>query len=115
MSEPLDLEAIDPGWLNPCGPCDLGVPMNCTCPTGDPRIVISQLVTEVERLRAELAARDSHAREQRAAELREQADWLWRRVFLVMRPSPSPLSDVVQRQVMDLRKRADRIEAGDDE
>lgn len=54
----LDLEAIAAQWLNVCGPHDYGIHdySGCACPDGDPRPVISQLVAEVERLRAETAA-----------------------------------------------------------
>lgn len=38
-----------------CGPCDYGLPeYGCNCPEGDFRPIVSDLVTEVERLRAEL-------------------------------------------------------------
>jgi len=43
------------GWLDQCGSCDAGLPMNCTCPSGDPRSVILALV---ERLDAALALCD---------------------------------------------------------
>jgi hypothetical protein len=39
-------------WLDQCGSCDAGLPMDCTCPPGDPRAVILALV---ERLDAALA------------------------------------------------------------
>lgn len=39
-------------WARECGPCDFGVPMACQCPEGDPRHIISDLMREVERLRA---------------------------------------------------------------
>jgi hypothetical protein len=52
-----DLEAITAKWLRQCGSCDAGLPeFGCTCPEGDPRVVISQLVIEVERLRGEAEA-----------------------------------------------------------
>jgi len=41
-------------WLAQCGPCDAGLPMSCTCPTGDPRSVIAALVIERDALRAML-------------------------------------------------------------
>lgn len=41
-------------FLNVCGSCDAGLPMSCTCPTGDYRPVMLDLVREVEALRAEL-------------------------------------------------------------
>lgn len=35
-----------------CGPCDYGVTSaGCQCPQGDPRVVIADLVAEIERLR----------------------------------------------------------------
>lgn len=43
-------------FLNVCGACDLGMPTSCTCPTGDSRPVLLDLVREVERLRAALSA-----------------------------------------------------------
>jgi hypothetical protein len=43
-------------FLNPCGSCDAGMPMSCTCPTGDYRPVMLDLVREVERLRAKQTA-----------------------------------------------------------
>lgn len=47
----LDLDSIRDRWLQLCASCDAGLPMGCTCPTCDPRNVISALVDEVERLR----------------------------------------------------------------
>lgn len=38
-------------FLNQCGPCDYGLPTSCTCPAGDWRAVMAELVREVERLR----------------------------------------------------------------
>lgn len=38
-------------WLNVCPSCDVGHSMVCTCPKGDPRNIILDLVLEVERLR----------------------------------------------------------------
>lgn len=54
MTEPLGdvVERAKP-WLALCGSCDAGLPMSCTCPDGDPRQVISDLVAEVVRLRIE--------------------------------------------------------------
>lgn len=40
-TDPLELAAP---WLQPCGACDAGLPMACTHPDGDPRIVIAALV-----------------------------------------------------------------------
>jgi hypothetical protein len=47
-------DILDPAlpFLNQCGSCDAGLPMNCTCPEGDYRPVMLDLVREVERLRA---------------------------------------------------------------
>lgn len=39
-------------FLNICGSCDYGMPVSCTCPDGDYRPVMLDLVREVERLRA---------------------------------------------------------------
>lgn len=39
-------------WLDQCGSCDAALPMGCTCPDGDPRAVILELV---ERLDAVVA------------------------------------------------------------
>ncbi len=38
-------------FLNQCGPCGYGLPTSCTCPAGDWRPVMAELVREVERLR----------------------------------------------------------------
>ncbi len=35
-------------WMQQCGSCDAGLPMGCTCPQGDPRVVISRLVAVIE-------------------------------------------------------------------
>lgn len=43
-------------FLNQCGSCDAGLPMDCTCPQGDYRPVMLDLVREVERLRTSLQA-----------------------------------------------------------
>jgi len=43
-------------WLALCGACDAGLTATCTCPTGDPRHVISQLAAERDLALAELAA-----------------------------------------------------------
>ena len=55
----IDLDALEAqakAHLVHCGPCDFGlVEFACTCPKGDPRPVISQLVeviAEVRMLRA---------------------------------------------------------------
>jgi hypothetical protein len=40
-------------FLAECGSCDYALEgFGCTCPPGDPRLVIAELVTEVEALRA---------------------------------------------------------------
>lgn len=76
----LDLDAISREWLNQCGPHDFGVTTaGCACPDGDPRPVISRLVTEVERLTAENANlreqldRVNAGRQQLAEELADPA------------------------------------------
>lgn len=47
-----DLLTRAKSWLVQCGPCDYGMPeFACTCQPGDPRLVISDLVAEIERLR----------------------------------------------------------------
>ena len=51
-TKPLDLAAIEETWLQPCGACDAGLPMNCTHPEGDYRPVMLELVTELRRYRA---------------------------------------------------------------
>jgi hypothetical protein len=43
----VDLDAIEAKWLQQCGPCDGGLPMECSCPAGDPRPVIALLVDAV--------------------------------------------------------------------
>lgn len=48
---PLDLDTIKP-WLDTCPACDAGLPASCTCPPGDYRSPMLELVREVERLRA---------------------------------------------------------------
>jgi hypothetical protein len=49
----MNVEAVKQ-WLNLCGSCDAGLPMNCTCPDGDPRIIILDLYNEVVDLRKKL-------------------------------------------------------------
>ena len=39
-------------WLQQCGPCDGGLPMTCSHPTSDPRVVIANLVTLVRGYQA---------------------------------------------------------------
>ncbi len=43
-------------FLARCGSCDAGLPMSCTCPTGDYRPVMADLVDEVLKLRAGVRA-----------------------------------------------------------
>ena len=38
-------------WTKLCGPCDGGLPMPCSCPADDPRIIISRLVAYIEASR----------------------------------------------------------------
>jgi hypothetical protein len=40
--------------LAPCGSCDAGLSMSCTCPEEDPRAVIADLIAEIEWLTSEL-------------------------------------------------------------
>lgn len=55
---PSDLDSIAVEWLTPCGPHDVDVMTSpCTCPRGDPRVVISNLVDEVRRLRMKIATK----------------------------------------------------------
>lgn len=49
----IDVLAKAEPWLNLCGPCDAGYPTACSCQPGDPRVIILELVREVERLRQE--------------------------------------------------------------
>lgn len=51
------LKAAAP-WMQVCGPHDFGVDTApCGCPPdGDPRVIVSKLATEVQRLREELDA-----------------------------------------------------------
>lgn len=51
----VDLDDITRRFLRTCPPCDCGIPGECACPSDDPRPAIHALVTEVERLRGELA------------------------------------------------------------
>jgi hypothetical protein len=64
VTTPIDLASIKSEFLELCGPCDAGIPGRCTCP-GDYRPTMLALVTEVERLRAEVA------------ELEKMADPCW--------------------------------------
>jgi hypothetical protein len=47
----VDTDAIREKWLQLCGSCDAGLPMNCTHPDEDYRPVMATLVDEIERLR----------------------------------------------------------------
>ncbi len=38
-------------WLQLCGSCDCGLPVDCTCPTGDYRPAMLLLYREVQKLR----------------------------------------------------------------
>lgn len=48
--ERLDLDNIRRLWLNQCGYCDAGLPMNCTCPRDDHRHVIAEMVIHLEAI-----------------------------------------------------------------
>lgn len=50
----LDLDAARQ-WARQCGSCDAGLPMSCTCPTGDPRTVIAALLAERDQYASILA------------------------------------------------------------
>ncbi len=50
---PLDLAEVAP-WMELCGHCDAGLPQSCTCPPGDPRMVIVALVDEIVKQRQEV-------------------------------------------------------------
>jgi len=39
-------------FLALCGACDVGLPMSCTCPPGDVRMILLEFIEEIERLRA---------------------------------------------------------------
>ncbi len=61
MTRPeVDIEAISEKWLRQCSACDAGLAMSCTCPEGDPRNVISNLVDEIKRLRGEMPGGVTH-------------------------------------------------------
>lgn len=47
-----DLLARADKFLTPCGSCDLGMPMDCTCPAADYRPIMAELYNEVAALRA---------------------------------------------------------------
>lgn len=47
--EPAYLEELADKWLQICGPCDGGLPMECTHPQEDPRSFIFMLVTDLRR------------------------------------------------------------------
>lgn len=46
----IDTNAIRAEWLVICGNHDAMQPMGCSCPSGDPRTTIADLLDEVERL-----------------------------------------------------------------
>lgn len=46
----IELDEIKDKWLRQCGPCDAGLPAECTHPDEDYRPVILDLVREIERL-----------------------------------------------------------------
>jgi hypothetical protein len=52
MSETTSDEALD-AFLSLCGSCDAGLPMGCTCPKVDARIVVLDLRSERDAARAE--------------------------------------------------------------
>lgn len=68
----LDLDAIKAEWLELCGYCDVGLPMGCTCPSGDYRPVMFSLVAEVERLKALVQAEHDQERKRIVAALRDE-------------------------------------------
>ncbi len=47
-----DLRAIEDKWLRQCASCDAGLPYACTCPGGDFRPVLAEVIAEVWRTRA---------------------------------------------------------------
>ncbi len=47
-----DLDAISAEFLNQCGPCDFAMPGACECSQADYRPPLSELVSEVSRLRS---------------------------------------------------------------
>lgn len=51
-----NLDEIKSVWLQQCGSCDYGLGYSCTCPAGDYRPVVMNLVDEVEALRAQMSA-----------------------------------------------------------
>lgn len=67
----MNLQDVRDEWLNQCGSCDAGLPMNCTCPAGDPRTVIAQLIREVERVQ-----RKEHLVDVPYRHLKEIRQWL---------------------------------------
>jgi hypothetical protein len=42
------LDATAESWLQVCGSCDAGLPMNCTCPRGDYRRVFAPLAAALK-------------------------------------------------------------------
>lgn len=43
-ADQLRVQQIAETWLRSCGACDGGLPMSCSCPPGDPRLVIQELI-----------------------------------------------------------------------
>jgi hypothetical protein len=65
----LDLLALK--WLQVCATCDAGLPYGCSHPDEDYRPVIADLIDEVRRVRAEIAAAE-HRGAERAAQAIEK-------------------------------------------
>jgi hypothetical protein len=53
---PPDVIAAAEPFLAQCGSCDYGLEMGCACPKGDPRVVMSRLVTELTEARTKVDA-----------------------------------------------------------
>jgi hypothetical protein len=60
----LDLLALK--WLQVCASCDAGLPYGCSHPNEDYRPVIANLIDEVRRLWAEIAAAERRGAERAA-------------------------------------------------
>ena len=56
----LDALARARPFLNQCGSCDIGLPVTCTCPPGNYKSVMLDLVREIERLRERLPVEGPH-------------------------------------------------------
>jgi hypothetical protein len=68
VTTPDVLEAAKP-FMQQCGPHDYGLhEMGCMCPDGDPRVVISRMFQEIQRLRDRLDAAQWIADENRRME-----------------------------------------------